>query len=166
MADSIQDRDLRILFWDIDGTLLRSTRVGGFKEYTIPVLEAVFGTAGRLPEMVVSGMTDMQILVEALRDEGFTREQVREKLEDLRDHYLLEIEELISAGEQLFELLPGVEDTLEVLYHHPRYRSALLTGNIEPAARLKIRLFDLTRYFDLPGALAIVTAGEDSVGTT
>ena len=68
---------LRILLWDIDGTLIRSARTGAFKDYTVPMLEEVFGTAGRLPEMRVSGMTDLQIIGEALRDEGFTKEHSR-----------------------------------------------------------------------------------------
>ena len=57
---------MRILLWDIDGTLIRSARPGGYKEYTIPVLEEVFGTSGRLADMHVSGMTDLQIVFEAL----------------------------------------------------------------------------------------------------
>jgi hypothetical protein len=69
--------DLRILLWDIDSTLIRSTRAGSFKDYTIPMLEEVFGTAGRLPEMKVSGMTDLQIVGEALKHEGFTHEHIR-----------------------------------------------------------------------------------------
>src|SRR6267378_788743 len=67
---------LRVLLWDIDGTLIRTLRSGAFKDYTIPMLEAVFGTAGRLPEMKVSGMTDLQIIGEALHDEGFTNEHI------------------------------------------------------------------------------------------
>ena len=42
----VQTQIQRILLWDIDGTLIRSTRPGGYKEYTIPVLEELFGTAG------------------------------------------------------------------------------------------------------------------------
>ena len=61
---------MRILLWDIDGTLIRSTRPGGYKLYTIPVLEEVFGTSGRLADMRVSGMTDLQIVFEALSDAG------------------------------------------------------------------------------------------------
>jgi hypothetical protein len=47
-------RDMRML-WDIDGTLIRSVRTGGYKEYTIPVLEEIFGTSGRLAEMQCQG---------------------------------------------------------------------------------------------------------------
>src|ERR671929_97504 len=40
--------DLRIILWDIDGTLLRTRRQGSFRDYTRPVLARMFGTAGRL----------------------------------------------------------------------------------------------------------------------
>jgi len=143
---------LRILLWDIDGTLIRSARTGAFKDYTIPMLEGVFGTAGRLAEMQVSGMTDLQIVAEALRDEGFTHEHVRERLDHLRERYMEEMKRATAGGQEFFELLPGVRETLQAISAHPRYRSALLTGNIEPAAHLKMELMGLTEFFDLPGA--------------
>src|SRR5467141_3974660 len=86
-----EQTDLRILLWDIDGTLIRSARQGAFKEYTIPFLEKVFGTSGRLNELSVSGMTDLQIIGEALRDEGFTHEQIRGRVDDIREHYIVEM---------------------------------------------------------------------------
>jgi phosphoglycolate phosphatase-like HAD superfamily hydrolase len=53
---------------------------------------------------------------------------------------------------RFFELLPGVRETLEALDRHPRYRSALLTGNIESMAQLKMELVGLEKFFTLPGA--------------
>jgi phosphoglycolate phosphatase len=144
--------ELRILLWDIDGTLIRTTRAGAFKDYTIPMLEEVFGTAGRLPEMKVSGMTDLQIIGEALRDEGFTNEHILERIDHLRESYMAAMHRATGNGEQFFELLPGVRETLQALADHPRYHSALLTGNIEPAAYLKMELVGLSEFFDLPGA--------------
>ena len=108
-----QSSDLRILLWDIDGTLIRSARVDSYKNYTAPVLEGVFGTAGRLAEMTVSGMTDLQIVLEALRDEGFTHEQIRERVDDLRASYIREMERAIERGDQSFYLLPGAREILE-----------------------------------------------------
>src|SRR6476619_2145143 len=70
-ASGVLASDLRILLWDIDGTLIRSLRVCAYKEYTIPVHEDGFGTSGRLANKRVSGMTDLQIIAEALRDEGY-----------------------------------------------------------------------------------------------
>nr|MBA3246443.1 haloacid dehalogenase-like hydrolase [Pyrinomonadaceae bacterium] len=154
---SIQERvapeELRVLLWDIDGTLVRSARSGAFKDYTVPVLESVFGTAGRLHEMTVSGMTDLQIVAEALRDEGFTHEQIRARLDELQTCYMTEMERVTAnVHEPLFHALPGARETLEAVAAHPRYLSALLTGNIEPAAHLKLRLVSLSHFFQLPGA--------------
>ncbi|MEA2172618.1 MAG: phosphoglycolate phosphatase [Blastocatellia bacterium] len=149
--------DSRILLWDIDGTLVRSARVGLFKDYTVPVLEEVYGTAGRLREMTVSGMTDLQIVSEALRDEGFTSQQIRERMRDLRASYMRAMKRATGNGERLFETLPGAQETLTATDEHTRYRNALLTGNIRPAARLKIRLVNLSQFFKLPGAF-----GDDS----
>lgn len=149
---SVPHSSLRVLLWDIDGTLIRSARPGSFKDYTIPMLEDVFGTAGRLPEMKVSGMTDLQIVGEALKHEGFTHESIRERVHHLRESYMKAMHEFTGNGEQVFELLPGVREVLQAVNDHPRYQSALVTGNIEPAAYLKMELVGLAEFFPLPGA--------------
>ena len=148
--------DLRIILWDIDGTLLRTRRQGSFKDYTRPVLARMFGTAGRLEEMTVSGMTDLQIVSEALRDEGFTPAQIRERAPELAALYHEELERL-TGREELYHELPGARRALEATQASPRYLNSLLTGNFEPAARLKLRLVGLGEFFRLPGAF-----GEDS----
>jgi len=143
---------LRILLWDIDGTLIRSVRPDSFKDYTIPMLEEVFGTAGRLREMRVSGMTDLQIVGEALRDEGITHDLIRARVNEVRDKYMAAMRTVTGNGVQYFELLTGVRETLTAVAEHPRYHSALMTGNIEPAAHLKMELVGLSEFFTLPGA--------------
>jgi phosphoglycolate phosphatase-like HAD superfamily hydrolase len=148
----VDHSDLRILLWDIDGTLIHSLRIGAYKEYTIPVLEEVFGTSGRLANMRVSGMTDLQIIAEALRDEGFSHHDIREQIHHLSEKLTAEARKITGNGEPFFEVLPGVKETLEVLSNHPRYRSALVTGNIEPMAQLKMELVGLDQFFTLPGA--------------
>ena len=105
-----------------------------------------------MPEMRVSGMTDLQIVAEALRDEGFTHEQIRERVDDLRTRYMQEMERATRNDTKLFYLLPGVREVLAATSSHPRYHNALLTGNIEPAAHLKMRLVGLSEFFSLPGA--------------
>ena len=153
----ISPSDLRILLWDIDGTLIRSLKTGGYKIYTIPVLEEIFGTSGQLSTMRVSGMTDLQIIAEALREEGFTRDDIRKQIHHVSQRLTAEAKRVTGNGEPFFEVLPGVANTLELLDKHPRYRSALLTGNIETMAYLKMELVGLSQYFRLPGAF-----GEES----
>jgi phosphoglycolate phosphatase-like HAD superfamily hydrolase len=116
------------------------------------MLEEVFGTAGRLPEMIVSGMTDLQIVAEALKHEGFTHADIFERVDHLRESYMVAMRKATGNSDQFFELLPGVRETLEAVAADPRYRSALVTGNIEPAAYLKMELVGLSEFFDLPGA--------------
>ena len=148
---------MRILLWDIDGTLMRSTRTGAYKEYTVPVLEEIFGTAGRLSDMKVSGMTDLQIIFEALAEAGVSQEEIIAEIERLSRRLTEEARRVTGNGVQFFQLLPGVRETLQVLHEHPRYRSALLTGNIKPMAELKMELMGLDQFFTLPGAF-----GEES----
>jgi phosphoglycolate phosphatase len=151
-SNSVPEDSVRILLWDIDGTLIRSVRPNSFKDYTIPMLIEVFGTAGRLPEMHVSGMTDLQIVGEALRDEGFTHEHIRERVHEVSERYMAAMRAVTGNGNKYFEILPGVRETLTALGADPRYQSALLTGNIEPAAYLKMELVGLSEFFTLPGA--------------
>jgi phosphoglycolate phosphatase-like HAD superfamily hydrolase len=131
--------------------------VGGYKEYTIPVLEEIFGTAGRLHDMHVSGMTDLQIVIEALRDAGVSQEEILARSEVLVSRLTEEARRVTGNGAKFFVLLPGVRETLEALATHPRYQSALVTGNIKPMAELKMELVGLDHFFTLPGAF-----GEES----
>jgi phosphoglycolate phosphatase len=145
-------QSLRILLWDLDGTLVRGKLFGTFKDYTVPMLQNVFGTAGCLPELVVSGMTDLQIVEESLRSEGITREHISARKDQLRISYITEMKRAIRDGAHVIEAIPGAHEALEAVNKHPRYRSALLTGNIEPAAHLKVESAGLAEYFTLPGA--------------
>ena len=143
---------MRILLWDIDGTLIRSVKTGGYKDYSIPVLEEIFGTAGRLADMKVSGMTDLQIVFEALSDEGFTHEDILVRAGVLASRLTEEARKVTGNGTKFFEVLPGVRETLEALADHPRYQSALVTGNVQSMAHLKMELVGLDKFFTLPGA--------------
>lgn len=148
---------MRILLWDIDGTLIRSVKTGGYKEYTIPVLEEIFGTSGKLGEMRVSGMTDLQIVYEALSDAGISRDEILARADVLVSRLTEEARRVTGNGVKFFEVLPGVRETLAALAAHPRYESALVTGNIKPMAHLKMELVGLEEFFTLPGAF-----GEES----
>src|SRR5437764_1678051 len=142
----------RVLLWDLDGTLVRGKRLGTFKDYTAPMLESVFGTAGCLREMIVSGMTDLQIVEEALRGEGITREHIHLRKDELRRCYLEEMKRAVGSGAHVIEPIPGGREVLQAVDENPRYASALLTGNIEPAAHFKVEVAGLAEFFTLPGA--------------
>src|SRR5256714_2480246 len=154
LSDSqpISHSSFRVLLWDLDGTLVRGKRLGTFKDYTAPMLESVFGTAGCLREMIVSGMTDLQIVEEALRGEGITRADIYLRRDELRRCYLEEMKRAVGSGAHAIEPIPGGREVRQAADEHPRYRSALLTGNIEPAAHFKVEVAGLAEFFTLPGA--------------
>jgi phosphoglycolate phosphatase len=156
-SSQVVDGTSRVLLWDLDGTLVHGKRYGVFKDYTVPMLETVFGTAGSLPRMVVSGMTDLQIVEESLRDSGITRADISARKEDLLRCYMEEMKRATGNGNQIIEAMPGAREVLQRIEEHPRYLSALLTGNIEPAAHLKVEITGLAQFFRLPGAF-----GDDS----
>src|SRR5882672_6068840 len=110
---------LRVLLWDLDGTLVRGRRFGAFKDYTVPMLETVFGTAGCLDDLVVSGMTDLQIVEEALRSEGITREQINSRRDELLRCYMDEMKRATGNGLQILEAKPGAREVLKAVNEHP-----------------------------------------------
>src|SRR5678810_1329768 len=89
----------RILLWDIDGTLIHSLKTGAYKRYTIPVMEEIFGTSGTLATMRVSGMTDFQIIAEALKEEGFTHQDIRKRIHDVSLRLTQEAKRVTGNGE-------------------------------------------------------------------
>lgn len=141
------DANTRILLWDIDGTLMTSVRAGAYKRYFSPALEKVFGTSGRLAEMTVSGMTDFQIAFEALQNQGFTLDQIREKIPAMLDVFPVEMRKILD-NEQSHILLGGVKEILAQTAANPRFVNGLLTGNLTPAARIKLEKVGLENEFD------------------
>ena len=136
--------EIRILLWDIDGTLLRSSRNGAYKDYFAPSLTKVFGTHGCLDSIFVSGMTDLEIAHKALCDVGVTSELIHERRSQWVEIYELEMQRVISEVHSWI-VLNGVREILEVTHNHRRYRNALLTGNITTAAKLKLTLLCSSR---------------------
>jgi hypothetical protein len=143
----LQIENLRILLWDIDGTLMHSTRTGAYKEYFIPTLEKVYGTAGNLPKMQVSGMTDTQIAYESLREEGFEVSDIFAKVDKFIEVLGLEMKRAISQFDNSYGVFSGVREVLNETAANPVFVNSLLTGNLSTVAEAKLRYVDLWHYF-------------------
>jgi len=72
----------------------------------------------------------------------------------LRRCYLEEMKRAVTTGAHVIEPIPGGREVLQAVARHPHYASALLTGNIEPAAHFKVEVAGLSEFFTLPGAFA------------
>ena len=144
---SIPKSQIRILLWDIDGTLMRSTVQGGYKKYFSATMRKVFGSAGNLDDLVPSGMTDTQIMYEALKSEGFAPEQIFERKADVLKIFKEEMTAVLAADGEPYETLAGAEQILAATAENPRYINSLLTGNLSVAAEMKLRSINLWKYF-------------------
>jgi len=172
MPDSNQNQNLKskiqnlkILLWDIDGTLMSSTVHGEFKKYFAPVMKEIFGSAGKLADLQVSGMTDTQIFYESLKDEGFTPAQILARVEKLLPVFKKAMSEVIGNTEKPYQIKPGVREILEATTKNPQYLNALLTGNLSVAAQIKLEYFDLWKYFaDKPNIFGEISHDRRELG--
>ena len=140
---------LKILLWDVDGTLLIAPRNGSYKDYFAPAMERVYGSTGILNgKLKVSGMTDLQIAAECLQPENFTVEQIYAKNVEFCAAIGEEIERVCAAEEGRFVALPGVREVLAATAENPRYVNSLLTGNLPLAAEFKLKFVGLNEFFD------------------
>ena len=140
--------EARILLWDIDGTLMRSTVQGGYKKYFAATMRELYGSAGTLDALVPSGMTDTQIMYEALRAEGFAPEQIFARKAELLRVFQTEMKKVLAENGEPYEALPGVREILAETDKNPRFINALLTGNLSVAAEIKLTTVGLWHFFE------------------
>ena len=133
----------RLVLFDIDGTIL--TDRGASRSAFADALVRVFGYEGDLTRYDFSGRTDPQIAHMVLRDAGISSEDVEANLPRLWEHYLTGLAR--NATPERVQVMPGIRELLAELETQADVVLALLTGNIEPGARLKLGGADLNDYF-------------------
>jgi len=133
----------RLLLWDIDGTMVNCGPQ--VRPLFAAALADVFGTAGEVYGADFAGRTDPSLVVELMTGAGLPHDEVVPRIPEVRDRYLDRLEAALDRGQM--RLLPAVVETLERLAARPDVTLALLTGNWERGARIKLAHFDLNRFF-------------------
>jgi len=126
---------MRLVLFDIDGTLLNSGGMG--RAAMQRALGQVFGSPGN-PSYRYDGKTDKQIVRDVMRMEGHSDEHIDSRMENLIEIYLDGLRE--GAREKRFNVRPldGVVELLDALEPRKDVVLGLLTGNVEPGARIKL----------------------------
>jgi phosphoglycolate phosphatase len=134
---------LKLLLFDIDGTLLLSGGAG-LRALNQAFLE-LFGTANAFDGIPVAGRTDPLLLDDATTLAGIALDTAQRQR--FHDRYcdLLELE-IVRPGPRK-GLMPGVEELLRYLHHQPELCVGLLTGNFARAAQIKLEYFWLWSFF-------------------
>ena len=134
---------MKLILFDIDGTLIDCG--GQARVAFATALDAIFGETGPIDSYDFSGKTDTRIVVDLMTLAGRPRDEVLTILPRLRDEYLDTLDR--SLVRERMCVLPGVEPLLESLSARDDIVLALLTGNWERGARIKLSRHDLNRYF-------------------
>jgi phosphoglycolate phosphatase len=134
---------MRLVLFDIDGTLL--TDRGAARESFGEALAEVYGYSGDLSRYDFSGRTDPQIARTVLGDSGYSDADIDAGLLRLWQIYLAGLAS--RAKPERVRTLPGMRELVDALHRRDDVVLALLTGNIEPGARLKLGGAALNGYF-------------------
>src|SRR5947208_6810779 len=137
-------RGVTIVLFDIDGTLL--TTAGAARAAVARGLTEAARRPINPDGYSFSGRTDPQIARDILSGHGLRAEEMEGAIPESIRLYLKYFAETPSLDKA--RLLPGVPDLLRSLAGRAGARTALLTGNVEPGARLKLGHFGIAGYFD------------------
>ena len=136
---------MRLALFDIDGTLV--SMGGAARQAFVRALEETVGREVVSDGVSFGGKTDPQIARELLAQNGVGEEDMEAAIAETVRRYLVHFERDLPKARGA-RLLPGVRELLEALRGRDDVATALLTGNVEQGARLKLGFFDLDRHFD------------------
>lgn len=125
---------MKLLLFDIDGTLIRSSGAGraAMKE----ALEELFGTAGPIEKYHFSGKTDARIITDLLQAAHIPRADIEKRLPDV--YALMAVKAERSYGEHGVLPCVGIPELLDAINQRNDVMLGLLTGNAEQTAPLKL----------------------------
>ena len=136
---------MKILFFDIDGTLIDSGGAGRMAMETALLSE--FGITVSDQRVPYAGRTDSAIISDLLRFHDV--EVSPEKIQRFLGAYLEHLPGCLS--QRRGQILPGVRALLEALQGRSDVLLGLLTGNVEAGAANKLTHFGLNHYFQCGG---------------
>jgi phosphoglycolate phosphatase len=132
---------MHVLLWDIDGTLLTTSRAGVFA-----LEEATRGVTGleiELQRIATAGLTDAEIARAILTDAGLdpTEDAIRGFLREYERH----LPDRLHWRQG--RVLEGVRELLESLHGRADVLNLLLTGNTRAGAAAKLAHYGLAGFF-------------------
>lgn len=134
---------MRLVLFDIDGTLIRTTGAG--RKALGRALQEVYGRKGPVETWDFGGKTDPLLCHELLGAAGLSREAIDERMDEALECYLHHLDQLLTPT--TCRVLPGVEALLAALAREPDVTLGLLTGNVQAGAHAKLAVHGLDRYF-------------------
>jgi phosphoglycolate phosphatase len=135
---------VRLFLFDVDGTLV--TARGAGRLAIGHALVSTYGATGPIETYDFRGKTDPRIVWDLMRGAGLDDARIEAGLGACFHAYVAELARLIGNGERV-TVMPGVGDLVRALAARDDVVVGLLTGNIEPGARVKLRPTNLWPLF-------------------
>lgn len=135
---------MSLLLFDIDGTLLLSGGAG-IRAMT-RTFAMLFGVRDAFASSDIAGRTDTFILSTAMRRAGIP-DTPENHLQFRRAYVGVLQDEIVQPAGGRHGLMPGVRPLLDALHQREPFHLALLTGNFEPAAYIKLDHFGIGGFF-------------------
>ncbi len=136
----------KLVLFDIDKTLIKSSK--GHNIAFSKAFKKVYGIDTNIDIINHHGMTDQQIIIEVLKKNGLDEREINLKLEECMKAMITSFDKFINNDEII--VLDGVQELLKELDKH-NILMGLVTGNLEPIARGKLKKVGLNHYFKIGG---------------
>jgi len=136
----------KLVLFDVDGTLTIGLKA--HREACSEAIKNVYGIYTSMDIIEYHGMTDKQVITEVLRKIGLRDEEIKPKLDKCARAMINSFKKFI-VSENLI-VLGGVRELLKALDKN-NVLIGLLTGNLEPIARAKMKKIGLNHYFKVGG---------------
>ncbi len=133
----------RLVLFDIDGTLLSGGRAA--RTVFAAALTEVYGTCGDVDTFAFEGKLDPMIVRDLLVGAGVPEETVLRRRAEALALYLDRLEAALALERPV--LKPGVAAVLDGVARRAATVPALLTGNVERGARIKLSAVGLWERF-------------------
>ncbi|HEX7023602.1 MAG TPA: HAD family hydrolase [Gemmatimonadales bacterium] len=140
----------KLVLFDIDGTLLLSAGAGRRAIHAALAAHGVDATVGT--GIRFDGKTDPQIVTELLQAAGHPAPADPANIAAVLERYLEHLERDLAVHGHRSRVMPGVPPLLDLLEADSSVVLGLLTGNVVPGARLKLRAAGLSPERFIVGA--------------
>jgi phosphoglycolate phosphatase-like HAD superfamily hydrolase len=134
-----------LVLFDIDGTLLEMRGAG--RRAFVRTIDHCFGWKNELKNIRFAGATDLDLFRKIAREHSHAPTPADEK--KFCDRLAHELKSALGESDVVHTVFPGVPALLEKLSGDPRCLLALVTGNVETCAWIKLQLVNLREHFVL-----------------
>ncbi len=135
----------KLILFDIDGTLMASGK--GARISITEAMRRVFGKSAKITYQNAAGRTDKLIVLNLMKECGVPEKEVMGKMDEIIDIYISLVRKNMNKDNDI-TVYDGIPEIVDRLSKDPEALLALVTGNVEEGAEIKLGAAGLWEYFE------------------